>query len=31
MTPATIRDRLARSDVDPEEYITALLYVRGEQ
>lgn len=32
MTPETIRERVADSDrVDPEQFIRALRYVRGER
>lgn len=31
MSPEKIRERLDVSDVDPEEYVAALRYVRGEQ
>jgi len=32
MTPSKLRQRLAESEgaVDPEEYVTALQYVRGD-
>lgn len=31
MTPEKIRERLAESGVDPEEYVRALRAVRGER
>lgn len=31
MTPEKIRERLTESRVDPEEYVAALQYVRGQR
>lgn len=31
MTSEKIRERLAESGVDPEEYVAALQYVRGQR